>query len=50
MNENIDTWEPTEQGAAIIDDISVEFSLEVLQFMQYVGEFTEENSDDRIAD
>ena len=50
MSENIDTWEPTEQGADIIDDISVEFSLEVLQFMQYVGEFTEENSDDRIPD
>jgi hypothetical protein len=49
MSENIDTWEPTEQGADIIDDISVDFSLEVLQFMHYVGEFTEDNSDDRIA-
>jgi hypothetical protein len=41
---------PTEQGADIIEDISVEFSLEVLQFMQFVGEFTEDNSNDRIAD
>jgi hypothetical protein len=49
MSENIDTWEPTEQGADIIDDISVDFSLEVLQFIHYVGEFTEDNSDDRIA-
>jgi hypothetical protein len=40
MSENIDTWEPTEQGADIIDDISVDFSLEVLQFIHYVGEFT----------
>jgi hypothetical protein len=49
MSENIDTWEPTEQGADIIDDISVDFSLEVLQFMHYVGEFTEDNNDDRMA-
>ena len=50
MSENIDTWEPIEHGADIIDDISVEFSLEVLQFIQYIGEFTEDNSDDKIAD
>jgi hypothetical protein len=50
MSENIDAWEPTEQGADIIEDISVEFSLEVLQFMHYVGEFTEDDSDDRIAE
>ena len=50
MSENIDIWEPTEQGADIINDISVDFSLEVLQFIQYVGEFTEDNSDDKIAD
>jgi hypothetical protein len=49
MSENIDTWEPTEKGADIIEDISVEFSLEVLQFIHYVGEFTEDSSDDRIA-
>jgi hypothetical protein len=50
MSENIDTWEPTEQGVDIIEDISVEFSLEVLQFIQYIGEFTEDSSDDRIAE
>ena|SRR5208283_1539632 len=50
MSENIDTWEPTEQGADIIEDISVEFSLEVLQFIHYVGEFTEDDSDNRIAE
>jgi len=49
ISENIDTWEPDEQGADIIEDITVDFSLEVLQFMHYVGEFTEDNSDDRLA-
>ena len=47
MSENIDTWEPTEQGTDIIDDISVEFSLEVLQFIHYVGEFTDDSNDDK---
>ena len=39
ITEYIDTWEPIEQGAVIIDDISVEFSLEVVQFIHFVGEF-----------
>ena len=39
ITEHIDTWEPIEQGAAMIDDISVEFSLEVLQFIHFIGEF-----------
>ena len=40
--ENIDTWETTEQAADIIDDIIVGFSLEVLQFIHYIGEFADE--------
>ena len=39
ITEHIDTGEPIEQGAVIIDDISVEFSLEVVQFIHFVGEF-----------
>jgi len=37
--ENFDTWELTEQSTGIIKDIKVEFSLEVLQFIHFVGEF-----------
>jgi hypothetical protein len=40
--ENIDTWETTEQAPDIIDDIIVGFSLEVLQFIHYIGEFADE--------
>ena len=52
MSENIDTWEPTEQGEQgvdMIEDITVGFSLDVLQFMHYVGEFTEDNNDEILA-
>jgi hypothetical protein len=42
ITEHIDTWEPIEQGATIIDDISVEFSLEVLQFIHFIGEFADD--------
>jgi len=42
ITEHIDTWEPIEQGASIIDDISVEFSLEVLQFIHFIGEFADD--------
>ena len=41
VTENIDTWESTEQGANMIEDIAVEFSLKVLQFIHFVGEFYE---------
>ena len=40
--ENIDPWETTKQAADIIDDIIVGFSLEVLQFIHYIGEFADE--------
>jgi len=42
ITEHIDIWEPIEQGATIIDDISVEFSLEVLQFIHFIGEFADD--------
>ena len=42
ITEHIDTWEPIELGTVIIDDISVEFSLEVLQFIHFIGEFTDD--------
>ena len=42
ITEHIDTWKPIEQGAAIIDDISVKFSLEVLQFIHFIGEFADD--------
>jgi hypothetical protein len=42
ITEHIDTWEPIEQGADIVNDISVEFSLEVLQFIHFIGEFADD--------
>jgi len=50
ITEHTDTWEPIEQGADIVNDISVEFSLEVLQFIHFVGEFADDlrtNKDSR---
>ena len=41
ITEHIDTREPIEQGADIVNDISVEFSLEVLHFIHFIGEFTD---------
>jgi hypothetical protein len=42
ITEHIDTWEPIEQGVDIVNDISVEFSLEVLQFIHFIGEFADD--------
>ena len=42
ITEHIDTWKPVEQGADIVNDISVEFSLEVLQFIHFIGEFADD--------
>ena len=42
ITEHIDTWEPIEQSAEIVNDISVEFSLEVLQFIHFIGEFADD--------
>ena len=42
ITEHIDTWEPIEQDADIVNDISVEFSLEVLQFIHFIGEFADD--------
>ena len=49
ISESFDRWEPTEQGVDIIEDITVDFSLEVIQFIHYVGEFTEDNDNYRLA-
>jgi hypothetical protein len=49
ISESYDTWEPTEQGVDIIEDITVDFSLDVIQFIHYVGEFTEDNDNDTLA-
>jgi len=49
INENYNTWEPTENGVDMLEDISIDFSLEVLQFMHYVGEFSEDDNSDIIA-
>ena len=49
INDNYNTWEPTENGVDMVEDISIDFSLEVLQFMHYVGEFSEDVNDDIIA-
>jgi hypothetical protein len=50
ISENFDTRELTEQGAEVIEDITVDFSLEVIQFIHYVGEFAEDNDNDRLTD
>jgi hypothetical protein len=42
ITEHIDTWEPIELGADLVSDISVEFSLEVLQFSHFIGEFADD--------
>lgn len=42
ITENIDAWELTEQSVGIIEDITVEFSIEVLQFIHFIGEFTDD--------
>ena len=42
ITEHIGTWEPIEQGVDIVNDISVEFSLEVLQFIHFIGEFADD--------
>ena len=42
ITEHIDTWEPIERGVDIVNDISVEFSLEVLQFIHFIGEFADD--------
>ena len=49
INENYDTWEPTENSVDMIEDISIDFSLEVLQFIHYVGEFSEDDNIDIVA-
>jgi hypothetical protein len=43
ISETFDRWELTEQGVDLIEDITVDFSLDVIQFIHYVGEFTEDN-------
>jgi hypothetical protein len=40
MTKSIDTWEPTKQAVIMVQNIITVFSLKVLQFMQYIGEFT----------
>jgi hypothetical protein len=49
INESYNTWEPTENGEDMIADISIDFSLEVLQFMHFIGEFSEDHNVDIIA-
>ena len=49
INESYNTWEPTENGEDMIADISIDFSLEVLQFVHYIGEFSEDDNIDIIA-
>jgi hypothetical protein len=41
VTEHIDTLEPTKQAVNLVKDITVGFSLEVLQFIQLIGEFRE---------
>jgi hypothetical protein len=41
VTEHVDTLEPTEQAVNLVKDITVGFSLEVLQFIQLIGEFRE---------
>jgi hypothetical protein len=49
INENYNAWEPTENGVDMIEDISIDFSLVVLQFIHYVGEFSQDDNIDIIA-
>ena len=49
INENYDTWEPTENSVDMIEDISIDFSLEVLQFIHFIGEFSEDDNIDIVA-
>jgi hypothetical protein len=49
INESYNTWEPTENGEDMIADISMDFSLEVLQFMHFIGKFSGDHNVDIIA-
>jgi hypothetical protein len=49
INESYNAWEPTENVEDMIADISIDFSLEVLQFIHYIGEFSEDDNNDIIA-
>jgi hypothetical protein len=42
MTKSIDTWEPTKQAVDMVLDITTAFSLKVFQFIQMIGEFTDD--------
>jgi hypothetical protein len=41
MTKSIDTWEPTQKAVDMVLGITTAFSIKVLQFTQYIGEFSD---------
>jgi len=42
MTKSVDTWEPAKQAVIMVPDTTTVFSLKILQFMQQIGEFTDD--------